>query len=137
MRLLRTKTQRAFQTIAYALGVVPLGMAYTGMLMVFFPNPNRKKILSIFAPVGRMAFTNYIMHSLVCQFVFLGPGLGYGGLLGTFYVTIFGIFLYILQILMSTLWLRYMNYGPAEWIWRSLTYWKAQPMLRAKVVHPD
>jgi uncharacterized protein len=131
------KLNGLFQTIAYALGVVPLGMAYTGMLMVFFQTQTGKKILSIFAPVGRMAFTNYIMHSLVCQFVFLGPGLGYGGLLGTFYLTVFGILFYFLQILTSTLWLKYMNYGPAEWVWRSLTYWKVQPMLRAGVVHPD
>jgi uncharacterized protein len=49
---------------------------------------------------------------------------------GTFYLTVFGIALFTLQIFISTIWLRYFNYGPVEWLWRSLTYWKMQPMKR-------
>ena len=127
-----------YQTIAYALGVAPLALAYTGFLMLIFQTALGNKSLSILAPVGKMAFTNYIMHSLVCQFVFLGAGLGYGGQLGTFYLTVFGITLFILQIIGSTLWLKFYQFGPAEWIWRSLTYGKIQPLKHPKhLSHPD
>lgn len=117
-----------YQTIAYAFGVVPLALAYVGLFMLCFQTALGKKIMSITAPVGKMAFSNYMTHSLVCNFVFLGAGLGYGGQLGTFYLTVFGIALFISQIIISKIWLRYFNFGPVEWVWRSLTYGKMQPM---------
>lgn len=128
------KTNGLFQTIAYAFGVVPMALVYTGLFMLSFQTVLGKKIMSVIAPVGKMAFSNYVMHSLVCQFVFLGAGLGYGGQVGTFYLTVFGIALFALQIFISTLWLRYFNYGPFEWVWRSLTYWRRQPMRKTSSI---
>jgi uncharacterized protein len=95
--------------------------------MLCFQTAFGKKLLSATAPVGKMAFSNYMTHSLVCNFVFLGAGLGYGGQVGPFYLTIFAIALFTLQVMISTRWLRYFNYGPVEWVWRSLTYGKLQP----------
>jgi uncharacterized protein len=74
-----------------------------------------------------MAFTNYIMHSLIGNFVFLGTGLDMMGQVGPVYFTLFGITVFIFQIIFSTIWLSYFQYGPIEWIWRSLTYKKKQP----------
>ena len=122
------KTKGLYQTIAYALGVVPLALAYVGLFMLSFQTTAGKKILSVLAPVGKMAFSNYIMHSLIGNFVFLGAGLGYMRQVGPVYYTLFGVAVFILQIILSTIWLKYFNYGPVEWLWRSATYKKWQPM---------
>jgi uncharacterized protein len=124
------KINGLYQTFAYALGVAPFALAYVGTFMLCFQTSFGKKIMSVVSPVGRMAFSNYISHSLVCNFVFLGAGLGYGGQVGPFYLTVFGIILFVFQIVISTIWLRHFNYGPVEWVWRSLTYGKMQAMRR-------
>ncbi len=129
------KTKGLYQTIAYALGVVPLALAYVGLFMLSFQTVAGKKILSVLAPVGKMAFSNYIMHSLIGNFVFLGPGLGYMRQVGPVYYTLFGVAVFIVQIILSTIWLKYFNYGPIEWLWRSATYKKWQPMRKKKL--PD
>lgn len=126
------KTKGLYQTIFYALGVVPLALAYVGILMLSFQTAIGKKILSVMAPVGKMAFTNYLMHSLIGNFVFLHAGLGYSGQLGPVYYTLFGVVVFILQIILSTVWLKYFNYGPVEWLWRSATYKKWQPFRKTK-----
>jgi uncharacterized protein len=126
------KTKGLYQTIAYALGVAPLAMVYIALFMLSFQTVAGKKILSVLAPVGKMAFSNYIMHSLIGNFVFLGAGLGYMGKVGPVYFTLFGIVVFTIQIFLSTLWLKYFNYGPVEWLWRSATYKKWQPFLKQK-----
>jgi uncharacterized protein len=115
-----------YQTIAYALGVVPLAFTYVALFMLAFQTGAGKKLLSVLAPVGKMAFSNYILHTLIGSFVFLPIGLGYMGQVGPVYYTVFGILVFIFQIIFSTLWLRYFNYGPFEWLWRSGTYGKWQ-----------
>jgi uncharacterized protein len=127
------QTKGLYQTIAYALGVAPLAMAYVSIFMLSFQTAAGKKILSVLAPVGKMAFSNYIMQSLIGNFVFLGPGLGYMGKVGPVYYTLFGIIVFIIQIILSTIWLKYFNFGPVEWLWRSATYKKWQPFRKQKV----
>ncbi len=117
-----------YQTIAYALGVAPLAMTYVAIFMLSFQTAVGKKILSVFAPVGKMAFSNYIMQSLIGNFVFLGAGLGYLHQVGPCYFTLFGIAVFIVQIIISSIWLKYFNYGPLEWLWRSATYRKWQSL---------
>ena len=117
-----------YQTIAYALGVVPLALAYVGIFMLFFQITTGKRIMSLVAPAGKMAFSNYIIQSLIGNFVFLGAGLGYMWKVGPVYYTIFGVLVFIGQIIISSIWLRFFNYGPVEWLWRSATYKKWQPM---------
>jgi uncharacterized protein len=74
--------------------------------------------------VGRMAFTNYIGQTLICTTLFYGFGFGLFGHLERYewYLVVGAI--WIFQLVFSTLWLRYYQYGPLEWIWRRLTYWK-------------
>ena len=119
-----------YQTIAYALGVVPLALAYVGIFMLFFQITTGKRIMSLVAPAGKMAFSNYIIQSLIGNFVFLGAGLGYMWKVGPVYYTIFGVLVFIGQIIISSIWLRFFNYGPVEWLWRSATYKKWQPLLK-------
>lgn len=121
------------QTIYYALGVLPLSLVYTGILMLVYQRISGKKFLSVFAPVGKMAFSNYIFQTLVGSYVFLGAGLGYISKVGPFCYTILGIAVFLLQVLLSHLWLRRFNYGPVEWLWRSATYKKWQPMVKRAI----
>jgi uncharacterized protein len=81
-----------------------------------------------------MAFTNYLMQSLICGLIFYGVGFGLYGKLQRYelYYVVAGV--WIFQIITSHIWLRYFRFGPMEWIWRSLTYWKLQPFKRSSAV---
>lgn len=82
------------------------------------------------AAVGRMAVTNYLLTSLLCRFVFTwGPWKLYGGLEYYQYLYVVAI-VWVLNLVLSRLWLHFFAFGPVEWIWRSLTYWKRQPFVR-------
>ena len=130
------KEKGMYQTIAYAVGVAPLALAYVAIFMLAFKTRFWEKVFTPMAPVGKMAFSNYIMHSLIGNFVFLGAGLGYMEQVGPVYFTIFGIGVFIIQIFLSTLWLKYFNYGPVEWLWRSATYKKWQTFKKSKTHEP-
>ncbi len=122
------KKEGWYQTIVYAIGVVPLAMAYVATLILLFQSGPCKKVLSLLAPVGKMAFSNYILQSLAGNFVFLGAGMGLMGQIGPVYYTFLGTGFFIFQVMLSTIWLKYFNYGPVEWLWRSGTYGKWQKM---------
>lgn len=79
------------------------------------------------APVGRMALTNYLLQSIVCTTLFLSYGFGLFGQITAFQGIILTILIFSLQIPFSIIWLKYFNFGPFEWLWRSLTYLKWQP----------
>jgi uncharacterized protein len=76
-----------------------------------------------------MALSNYLMHSLICLFIFTGAGFGLVGELERWalYVVVFAIWL--LQLWLSPWWLARYRYGPAEWLWRTLTYGSRQRFL--------
>ncbi len=98
--------------------------------MLAFQNGTFNKLASVVAPVGRMALSNYLTHTAVGVFVFLHVGLGLMEKVGPFYYTIFAILVFMAQIIFSTIWLNYFNYGPVEWLWRSFTYRKWQKMVK-------
>ncbi|MEN9599349.1 MAG: hypothetical protein RL596_1668 [Bacteroidota bacterium] len=101
-------------------------IGYLSFLVLIYKSGIGKKILGIFAPVGQMAFTNYLSQSIITSIIFYG--LGYFSKLQRYelYYIVFGI--WIFQIIFSTIWLKKFKMGPLEWLWRSLTYWKKQPM---------
>jgi uncharacterized protein len=81
--------------------------------------------------IGRTAFSNYILTSLLCQFVFAwGPWKLYGKL--DYYQYLYVVFaVWVLNLFISPLWLRYFTFGPLEWAWRSLTYWHRPALARS------
>lgn len=83
--------------------------------------------------VGRMAFSNYIMHTVICTTLFYGHGLGWFGNLKRHELYYVVAAIWLLQLIVSPLWLRAYRFGPLEWCWRSLTYWQRQPM---RIVRP-
>jgi uncharacterized protein len=82
------------------------------------------------AAVGRMAFSNYIMHTLICGFIFYGHGLGLFGQVDRTGQIAIVFAIWALQLLISPIWLKHFRFGPLEWLWRSLTYWKVQPFAK-------
>ncbi len=83
-----------------------------------------------FSAAGRMAFTNYLMQTILCTAIFYGHGLGLFGYVdrvGQFFVV---LAIWLLQLVWSPLWLHYFRMGPFEWLWRTLTYFRPQPILR-------
>jgi uncharacterized protein len=120
------KTGGLYQTIWYAIGVVPLGLSYAAALALASRTALLSKLVSVFEPVGRMAFTNYIFQSLVGVLTFYGLGFGVFDQMGPVYFTVFAGVVFTVQIILSQLWLGYFRYGPLEWLWRSATYGKRQ-----------
>ncbi len=86
------------------------------------------KTLNILSPYGRMALTNYVMQSMIGSFIFFNWGLGLLGKLRVAEIFGLAIFVLILQVMLSHLWLKHFKFGPLEWLWRSLTYFKIQPI---------
>jgi len=74
-----------------------------------------------------MAFTNYLLQSVLLSWVFFGWGLGLYGLGATAALAI-GVVIYACQVVASSLWLRWFRFGPVEWLWRTLMYGARQPM---------
>jgi uncharacterized protein len=83
-----------------------------------------------FVAVGRMALSNYLMHSVVLTTIFYGYGLSLYAEVPRFWQQGFVVGLVALQLLISPWWLERFNFGPVEWLWRSLTYGQRQPMRR-------
>ncbi|MGH9794205.1 MAG: DUF418 domain-containing protein [Candidatus Acidiferrales bacterium] len=111
-------------------GSVLVSTAYIGLLMLFCQSVAGGWLKGSLRAVGQMAFTNYLMHTLICITIFYGPGFGLFaqvgrvGQIGTVFV------IWIAQLIYSPIWLRHFRFGPFEWLWRSLTYWRFQPMRR-------
>ena len=77
-----------------------------------------------------MALSNYLLTSILCTLFFNGYGFGMFARLQRADLYLVVLAMWIINIVWSNLWLQHYRYGPAEWAWRSLTYWKRQPMRR-------
>jgi len=111
-------------------GAVFTSVGYAGALLYpvtanLMPGLRRR-----LAAVGRMAFTNYLSHSVITAVLFLGWGFGLAGRFD--YADQLGVVaaIWILQLIVSPIWLARFRFGPAEWLWRSLTYGRWQPFVR-------
>lgn len=111
-------------------GSLPLALAWIGAVMVACRVEALIGMCRALAAVGRLAFTNYLLQSVICTLLFNGYGLGWFGHVER--IGQFGIMLgvWLFQLIFSVLWLRRFRFGPAEWLWRSLTYRERQPFLR-------
>lgn len=112
-----------------------LALAY-GSAALLLLTPGRAARLPGLAAAGRMALTNYLLQSLILGCVFYGYGFGLFGRLGSAAAAGIGLTLYAAQVQLSRLWLSRYQFGPFEWLWRSLTYWRLQPMQR-RPAHGD
>ncbi len=105
-----------------------------GLLMLLYKSGLFGWLFQLMRPVGQMAFTNYLAQSLICAVYFYGFGFGRYGYLQRYEIYYVVAAIWIVEIAWSHVWLRYFRFGPLEWAWRSLTYWKLQPLKRR--THP-
>ena len=112
----------------WELGGVILACGYAATILAWVSFPAGERMLAWAAPVGRMAFTNYLTQSLLLGWIFYGYGLGLFGRLSVVTAFAIGVAVYAAQIVFSAWWLRRYRYGPLEWLWRSLMYGKWQKM---------
>jgi uncharacterized protein len=105
-----------------------MALGHIGLLILIVQAGWLRWLTARLAAVGQMALTNYLMQSLICTTLFYGYGFGLYGKLERYqlYFVVFGV--WILQLLVSPIWLSYFRFGPVEWVWRSLTYRKLQPL---------
>ena len=82
------------------------------------------------AAVGQTALSNYLGTTVICVLFFDGYGLGMFGRLRFYQLFYVVAAIWVFNLVASSIWLRYFRFGPMEWVWRSLTYWKRQPMAR-------
>jgi uncharacterized protein len=103
-----------------------MAVGYLGLLVRLLDSPKWQKVLEKLASMGRMALTNYIMHSLILTSIFYGYAGGWYGEIPRAPQMLIVIAIVLIQIPLSSLWLKYFQFGPLEWLWRSLTYKKWQ-----------
>src|SRR5690606_22496622 len=122
--------------LALALGLLARGLmcwGYVVLLGALFRSRGAGGLARWLAPAGRMALTNYLLQSVVSTLVFYNYGLGYFGQMPRAWQAVFALLLFVLQVIFSHAWLARFRFGPMEWLWRSATYLRPQPMrLRAQ-----
>ncbi|MDG2250285.1 MAG: DUF418 domain-containing protein [Gammaproteobacteria bacterium] len=113
---------------SYDVGRMAMALGYIGLVMIICKLDILVWLRYALARVGQMALTNYLSQSLICNIIFMGFGFGLFAQLERFeiYYVVFGV--WVFQILFSVYWLKHYRYGPAEWLWRSLTYKKKQSL---------
>ncbi|HLS83018.1 MAG TPA: DUF418 domain-containing protein [Steroidobacter sp.] len=113
--------------LTYDLGRVAMTLGHLALIALLHRAPTVKAMRPL-AAVGRLALTNYLAQSLIGLFVFTGAGLALFGQLERHQLYYVVLAVWMAQLLWSSAWLRSFRFGPAEWLWRSLTYWRLQPM---------
>lgn len=110
-----------------------VAFGYASVVMLICKAPVLKIIRYPFACAGRMAFTNYLSQTFIMVFISVGGiGLGQFGQLERFEQVQLVIAVWVFQLIFSMIWLQLFRMGPLEWLWRSLSYGKVQPIMKAK-----
>lgn len=122
--------QTVFTFATYQAARVSMTIGHMSLLVLFFRSGWFPKLQAALSAVGQTAFSNYILHSLIYGFVFYGYGFNLFGKLQRYQLYYVVAGMWVISLIASPLWLQAYRYGPLEWCWRSLTYWKRQPMLR-------
>ena len=107
-----------------------LTLGHLGLLMLLYRSGIFSFVFNVWAKVGQMAFSNYLLQNIFCGTFFYGYGFNYFYELERYQLYYVVAGMWAINIIFSYLWLHYFRIGPFEWIWRSLTYWHAQPMRR-------
>lgn len=111
----------------YCLSTPTLALGYAAGAALLW-SKGRRALLEWAAPAGRLALTNYLSQSIIQGLIFYGWGLALIGRFGLAFVFPIALAIFAVQLAFSRWWLARFRFGPVEWLWRSLTYGKAQPM---------
>ncbi|MCH8948556.1 MAG: DUF418 domain-containing protein [Acidobacteria bacterium] len=114
--------------LLWTVGAPALCLSYAAAITLLVQREGWKKRLAPLAAVGRLALSNYLFQTLMAVLIFYSYGFGLWGKVGPLGGAVMALLIFPFQILLSLWWLRHFRFGPAEWLWRSLTYGKLQPM---------
>lgn len=114
-------------SFAQLLGI-PTAFGYAALIAILVRFKLLTPLTSALAAVGRFALSNYLLQTVLCTFVFYGWGLGRFASIQYPWLLIVMLSVWAVNIAFSLIWKRYFRFGPAEWVWRSLTYAKPQPL---------
>ena len=109
-------------------GSIPVALGWVGLVMLVCKTPALQMVTQPLAAAGRMALTCYLLESLIATTLFYGHGLGWYGKVDRWQQLMVVVAIWVFLLIFATCWLRFFRYGPFEWMWRSLTYWKIQPL---------
>jgi uncharacterized protein len=124
-------------TVGFVVGAPALCFFYLSSIVLLWQSPGWQKHLARLGAVGRMALSNYLFQSVVCTLIFYNYGLGLYGQIGPATGLGLTLLIYTLQVPLSRWWLGRFRFGPAEWLWRSITYGKFQAFRVQAVVAPQ
>lgn len=106
----------------YELVTLAMVAVYISAVVLLMQRRLPRRLMMIFAPVGRMPLTTYLSQSLLGTFVFYGWGLGWIGEVDMADGVAIAAGIFALQVTIAHLWLRRFRSGPMEWLWRALAY---------------
>ncbi|MCP3102875.1 DUF418 domain-containing protein [Myxococcus sp. K15C18031901] len=109
-------------------GYLFLSAAFVSLFALLFQRPFWRRVLGLLAPVGRMALSNYLAQTLICIAIYDGWGLGLVGNTPASLSVAIALGIFAAQVVFSHLWFKSFRFGPAEWLWRVLTYGGLQPI---------
>lgn len=113
--------------LTYYIGKTAVAIGHIGLILLFCKLPILNWLKKSLAAVGKMALTNYVMHSVFAIFIFTGVGFGLFGELQRHKLLYIVFSIWIFQMITSPIWLKYFLFGPFEWLWRNLSYQKKHP----------
>jgi uncharacterized protein len=113
------------QTAAYTFGTTPLALAYLAAAALAWRSAPTRAVLEWFVPLGRLALTVYLTQTLLQLAIFTGYGLGLAGRVPVVWLPVVAAGILVVQRTVCVWWLRSHTHGPAEWVWRRLTYGSA------------
>lgn len=114
------------------LGGPLMSLAYLGAAVLLAASGAVPVIVRAISRVGRMALTNYLTETTVATFIMYHWGLGWFGSVYPAQQVLIVVCVYGALIITSAIWLRFFQFGPMEWLWRTVTYWRPQPLLRER-----
>ena len=114
--------------LLFAFGITALALGYAAMLVLAAQTPRGRAALAPLSGVGRLALTVYLTQTLIFTTLFYGYGFGQVFRLGPVGVTALAVMIFGVQVVACQWWSRRFRFGPVEWLWRSLTYLKWQPL---------
>lgn len=120
----------ARSTISYEISRLAMVVGHLGILLSLVRSGVLLRVQARLAAVGQMALSNYLAQTLICTFVFFGFGLDQFMRLERHQLYFVVLAIWIAELVWSPIWLARFRFGPFEWLWRSLTYAKPQPMRR-------
>lgn len=125
---------RLVQDLTYAHGRALVALAWASALLLVLRTGRLRMLTSALGAVGRMAFSCYILQTVVCSLLFFGYGLGWFGTISRAHLLLVVAAVSLLQVVFSLAWLRVCRFGPLEWVWRSLVWWQVQPLRRGSTI---